>query len=58
VSLRSIAALVLAGAACATLPVEIRQAIEDAFSAKYSVQNRFVRLFRMRHPDLLRLLPR
>jgi hypothetical protein len=37
---------------------QTRQAVEDAFSAKYGLQNRFVRLFRMRHPDLLRLLPR
>ncbi len=40
-SLRSIAALVLAGAACATLPVEIRQAIEDAASGStFGVSNK------------------
>ena len=37
---------------------ETRQAVEDASNQKYGLQNRFVRLFRMRRPDVLRLLPR
>ncbi len=37
---------------------QIRQAVDEASSAKYGLQNRFVRLFRTRPPDVLRLVPR
>lgn len=37
---------------------ETWQAVEDASNDKYGLQNRFIRLFRMRRPEVLRLLPR
>ncbi len=37
---------------------ETCQAVEDASNEKYGLQNRFIRLFRMRQPDVLRLVPR